>query len=277
MPVGDWQMGVLLTAISAAAAITAQPSLPPLPNASPAMWVVRDADTTVYLFGTFHALDGNSDWFNDEVSAAFTHSDELILETLLPKLDSRPPAASVRKSTGYSVASSASFLGATRMAVSAGRQRGLDVRKGADMVLRRAAEQSGKRIGALETIGFQLGMLSRLAPPGAKPATSAAPDRAAADRGTANEVATLMTYMQAAWNRGEQGIFVALLNQMRDTSPDSYRIMFPERNANWADWIVNRMERPGTVFVAVGAGHFAGTDSVLTKLSARGVSATRMN
>ena len=33
------------------------------------MWVVKDADTTIYLFGTFHALDGKRDWFNDEVQA----------------------------------------------------------------------------------------------------------------------------------------------------------------------------------------------------------------
>ena len=34
-------------------------------DANPAMFVVRDADTTVYIFGTFHALDGKSEWFND--------------------------------------------------------------------------------------------------------------------------------------------------------------------------------------------------------------------
>ena len=46
------------------------PPFPPrraLPDADPAMWVVSDADTTIYLFGTFHALDGKRDWFNDEV------------------------------------------------------------------------------------------------------------------------------------------------------------------------------------------------------------------
>ena len=27
--------------------------------ARPALWAVSDADTTIYLFGTFHALDGH--------------------------------------------------------------------------------------------------------------------------------------------------------------------------------------------------------------------------
>src|SRR5687768_12408404 len=55
----------------------------PLADADPAMWVVRDDDTTVYLFGTFHLLDGRP-WFNDEVRTAFDASDELMLEALLP-------------------------------------------------------------------------------------------------------------------------------------------------------------------------------------------------
>ena len=45
----------------------------PLPDANPALWVVRDDDTTIYLFGTFHLLDGRP-WFNDEVRTAFDAS-----------------------------------------------------------------------------------------------------------------------------------------------------------------------------------------------------------
>ena len=56
----------------------------PLPDANPALWVVRDADTTIYLFGTFHLLDGRP-WFNDEVRTAFDASDELVMEAVLPE------------------------------------------------------------------------------------------------------------------------------------------------------------------------------------------------
>jgi len=258
---------MLLTAISAALAVAAQPREEPLPDANPAIWVVRDADTTVYLFGTFHALDGRSEWLNDEVGAAFAQSQELVLETVLPKLDSRP-APQPR----YSVTPSASFLGATRMAVSAGKDRGLDVRKGADMVLRRVAEQSGKSVEGLESVDFQLNMLNRMAGLAPKAATPVEMDPEARNR-----MAGIMEQMQASWNRGDQRIFSAMLDQMRRASPENYRVMFPERNAHWADWIAQRMERPGTVFVAVGAGHFAGPDSVLAKLSSKGMVATRLN
>ncbi len=45
--------------------------------------MVRDADTTIYLFGTFHLLDGRP-WFNDEVKTAFDASNELVMEAILP-------------------------------------------------------------------------------------------------------------------------------------------------------------------------------------------------
>jgi uncharacterized protein len=87
----------------------------------------------------------------------------------------------------------------------------------------------------------------------------------------------LMTQMQAAWTRGEQGLFVILLNQMRANAPDAYRAMFTERNVHWAGWIAQRLREPGTVFVAVGAGHLAGRDSVQAKLAQLGVKSARIN
>ena len=66
----------MIAALIAAAMPTSAPAEPrtrrrPLPDASPALWVVNDEDTIIYLFGTFHALDGKIDWFNDEVRTAF--------------------------------------------------------------------------------------------------------------------------------------------------------------------------------------------------------------
>ncbi len=54
-------------------------------------------------------------------------------------------------------------------------------------------------------------------------------------------------------------------------------LLFAERNARWADWIDRRLDTPGTVFIAVGAGHLAGRDSVQANLAARGVGSARIN
>ena len=128
------------------------------------MFVVRDADTTVYLFGTFHALDGQSDWFNDEVRDAFEQSDELVLETSFPERPQAVQATCRGCRPPQSVTPSASFLATTRMAISAGRSQGMQVDNGADMVLRHAAEAEGKPVEGLETLESQLDMFTRMPP-----------------------------------------------------------------------------------------------------------------
>jgi uncharacterized protein YbaP (TraB family) len=255
--------GTLAAAMPAAAA-----SIPtPLPDADPAIWVVNDHDTTIYLFGTFHALDGRSAWFNDEVRTAFAASDELVLETVIPERLGPAPQA-----PGGNAASS--YLAAARMAITAGRARGMQVGNGADIVLRNAAEYWGKPVGGLESFTAQLGMFGRM------PAQPIAPGKAAGPtevRAAMADLSQVMGEMQSAWNRGDWGLFSAMLNDMRITSPQSYNLMFAQRNAHWASWIAQRLQRPGTVFVAVGTGHLVGRDSVQAKLALRGVRSARIN
>jgi uncharacterized protein YbaP (TraB family) len=246
------------------------------------MFVVRDADTTVYIFGTFHALDGKADWFHDQVRSAFDSSNELVLETLVPEGPVRPaaqPAFSIAAPPpmrNLQLTTSASFLGTTRMAINAGRLQGMRVDNGADNVLRHAAEAVGKPVEGLETLQSQLNMFTRM------PTAAAAPHAGEPiDNGDSNEamakLSSTMSAMQAAWKRGDQSVFVNMLDQLRTASPDTYRVLFTERNARWADWIAARMQTPGTVFVAVGAGHLAGKDSVLVRLAEQGIISTRLN
>ena len=264
-------VNLLVAAAVAAATPASTPASPP--TAEPAMFVVRDADTTIYLFGTFHALDGQGKWFGDNVRNAFRQSDELVLETLVPER----PAQAVLPSPGFkppSVTPSASFLATTRMAINAGKARGMQVGNGADMVLRHIAEAQGKPVEGLETLQSQLDMFNRM--PSAP--TAAAPR--AGDPVEAKPMEGLskaMADMQAAWKRGDQRVFVNMLGQLKTASPDTYRMLFTERNARWADWIKARMQTPGTIFVAVGAGHLAGPDSVLVRLAERGIPSQRAN
>jgi uncharacterized protein YbaP (TraB family) len=235
----------------------------------PAMFVVRDGDTTIYLFGTFHALDGHLQWFDNDVRTAFEQSDELVLETLIPEGPVIPSQLG-HAFRGPSVTASASFLATTKMAISAGRTQGMQVDNGADMVLRHAAEREGKPVEGLETLEFQLNMFNHMpAPP--VPSSAAAPDAA-----PMQSLSKSMAEMQSAWKTGNQAVFVRLLDELRQGAPDTYRMMFTDRNARWADWIAARMQTPGTVFVAVGAGHLAGKDSVLVRLAQKGIESARV-
>ena len=236
------------------------------------MFVVRDADTTVYIFGTFHALDGNVRWLSSPVRDAFEQSGELVLETVIPE---RPqPLQATPGFRGPSVTPSASFLATTRMAINAGRAQGMQVGNGADMVLRHLAEAEGKPVEGLETLQLQLDMFNRM-PATMAPAAGKREARSAASS-QMESLSKAMAEMQAAWKRGDQSVFVNMLDQLKAASPDTYRMMFTERNERWADWIRARMQTPGTVFVAVGAGHLAGRDSLLVRLAERGIPSQRV-
>jgi uncharacterized protein YbaP (TraB family) len=262
-----------------AAAITIPPPGTPvaqssLPNARPALYVVNDEDTIIYLFGTFHALDGKSEWFNDEVKTAFRGSHQLVLETLVPDHLTKPRVQRQPQALGLQpvgpLAGSASFLSTSKTVMSAGRSQGMSTARGADAVLRDAADDAGMPVDGLETFEFQLGMFSKL------PGANMPKDPAVAARTNA-ALAGLMTQLQAAWNRGDIEQFAPMLDQMETRSPEIYRMMFNDRNGRWAQWIARRLQRPGVVFVAVGAGHLAGKDSVQHKLGRYGIRTARVN
>jgi uncharacterized protein len=268
----------MITALIAAAISAPAPALPvvgtAVPDARPALYVVNDEDTIIYLFGTFHALDGKSAWFNDEVRTAFTASNQLILETMVPAHLLKPviqrPSPPMPVQPVGPFAGSASFLSTNKMVMSAGQSQGMSTKHGADAILRDAAEEIGKPVGGLESFEFQLGMFSKM--PGA-----AAPSDPAEAARTKAAVAMMLNRLQAAWNRGDIESFTPMLQQMEATSPKTYRLLFNDRNGRWAQWIARRLQQPGVVFVAVGAGHLAGKDSVQHKLGRYGIRTARLN
>src|SRR3954447_11011768 len=265
-------VNLLLVAAALAAASPASPAAS-TPVDEPAMFVVRDADTTVYIFGTFHALDGRSKWFGEHVRSAFDQSDELVLETLVP--EGPLPGQFAPRLRAPSVTPSASFLATTRLAINAGKAQGMQVGNGADMVLRHIAEAEGKPVEGLETLQLQIDMFNHIptaASPTARPRTGQPVEIRPLE-----DLSRAMGEMQTAWKRGDQTVFVRMLAQLRQASPDTYRMMFTERNERWADWIRARMQAPGTVFIAVGAGHLAGPDSLLVRLAERGIPSQRAN
>lgn len=243
--------------------------------AYPALWVVNDSDTIIYLFGTFHSLDGRSQWFDQAVKTAFSQSDELVLETVMPK-----PGSGSAKSPGVNGKSGrapsgapASMLASTKLVMTAGRANGMSTARGADAVLRDAADMAGKPVGGLETVDFQLHMFSTL-PGHPKPAAAGAEP----DPKVVKALGAVLMHLQAAWNRGAvEETFAPLLQQMQTQSPGTYNRMFVERNGRWAHWIADRLQTPGTVFVAVGAGHLSGPHSVQKQLAWRGVKSARVN
>lgn len=55
-----------------------------------------------------------------------------------------------------------------------------------------------------------------------------------------------------------------------------YQVLLVDRNRAWTDWLAARMDQPGNLLLAVGAGHMEGPDSLIAMLEARGLKVERI-
>jgi uncharacterized protein YbaP (TraB family) len=78
------------------------------------------------------------------------------------------------------------------------------------------------------------------------------------------------------WARGEPEKTGALMNESMQATPVTARVLLTDRNRRWAQSLRERLAEPGTVFVAVGAGHLAGEQSVQHFLEKLGLRAERV-
>jgi uncharacterized protein YbaP (TraB family) len=269
-----------------------------LPDADPAIWVVKDPDTTIYLFGTFHALDGKSDWFNEEVKTAFDQSSEVVLElppvedkaALAPVImkhaidtsgkplsDKLSPAAREKfaKVLGEMGAPPTAFdkfkpFFAALTVIMAGAQKiGMTGEQGAEAILTKAAKDAKKPISGLETADYQMSLFAGLSEQ----------DQIKMLEETLSEIDKLgemFREMNKHWTAGDAEGMAKLMNDMNDQSPAMYKTLLTDRNANWAEWIDKRLDKPGVVFMGVGAGHLGGKDSVQDLLAERGIKSKRI-
>ncbi len=265
-------------------------------DVDPALWVVKDEDTTVYLFGSVHLLKPGLGWFDDGVKTAFDSSDQLVLELV------EPPAAEVQALFGkfamdqqgktlrskmndadravYEAAMGKLGIPAPAfdpfepwaagitLSVVAMQKSGFDPNSGVEKQLTAAAKVSNKPIAGLETMEFQLGLFDTL--PEAEQITFLVETAKLID-----DVASTTDKMVAMWASAETESLGQLMNEGL-TSRTLYDALLTKRNANWAKWISARMAKPGVTFMAVGAGHLAGPTSVQNLLPAYGLSATRV-
>jgi uncharacterized protein YbaP (TraB family) len=89
------------------------------------------------------------------------------------------------------------------------------------------------------------------------------------------QMVDMLDAMVAEWAEGDAVKLAEMMNESM-SDPALYQRLLVDRNANWADWIEQRLEQPGEVFIAVGAGHLAGRGSVQELLEGRGHTVTRI-
>jgi uncharacterized protein YbaP (TraB family) len=260
------------------------------------MWVVRDADSTIYLFGTVHVLKPETQWRTPAVDAALKESSEVWLEVvdmddpaeaqpLLMKYGvdrARPLSSLLTEAQRAQLAAAAAELGLQPQALEPMRpwlaaltltlthlqKEGFDPSKGVEQLLTAAAKAEGKPMKGLETLEQQLSFFAGL--PEAVQVQLLGETIDDLPRGEA-----LLDSMVEAWAVGDvptlERVFV---DELRD-SPEFYDVLLVKRNEAWARQIQELLAGQGTSFIAVGAGHLVGPDSVQAKLAARGIKSER--
>ena len=281
----------------ATAPVPAPVSAPQAQGSGPALWVIRDADSTLYLFGTVHFLRPTTAWRSARVDAAFDSADQIWFEISNPDDQSaivplvqqhgvspdRPLSRlvttgqlSLLDAAARSIGSSAvqmdvyrPWLAALTLSIAPLSRAGYDPQSGVELILKARADAAGKPVHGFETIDRQVRILAGM--PEADQLAFLASTLESFDDATVD-----LDQMVEAWARGDLDAFEAVaLDDMETESPALHRALLVERNTDWANQIQTLLEGSGTVFIAVGAAHLAGDDSVQEILEDRGVAVTR--
>ncbi|WP_284125401.1 TraB/GumN family protein [Parerythrobacter aestuarii] len=277
--------------------IDASEMVAPAPT-GPALWKVADEDTTIYLFGTVHVLPDGVKWMTPEIDTALDSSDMLVTEILMSpettvrtqqlvaELGMLPAGTTLRSllseeqrlkyeaamlSLGMPPAAFDPYepwFATLNLSLLPLIKHGYQIDQGVEKVLEATADSRLER-GALETIEFQMSIFD-----GAPIEAQIAYLEQIVDG--VDEVKTMVDAMVAEWVEGDPDGLGAIMNEGMAETPELAEAVLYSRNANWAVWIDERLDQPGTVFVAVGAGHLAGERSVQDLLAQRGITVTRV-
>ncbi|MCM8557131.1 TraB/GumN family protein [Sphingomicrobium sediminis] len=162
---------------------------------------------------------------------------------------------------------------------------------GAEDSLQRSFKNMGKRIGQLETFTFQIGIFDRLDPEYQELWLQGVIEASMVEEAEESAQDEFQT-MVDTWIAGESLDLTVEMEEYQveetiEASEEEIALMegfnaqfleylLFERNRNWVDWLERRLDRPGTVFVAVGAGHMWGEKSVPDYLAAAGYTLERL-
>lgn len=289
--VGGLSLAACATAPTEPAASVAVAALP-----GPALWKVADEDTTIYLFGTVHALPKDVEWFHGPIAEALGAAQVLVTEVPHGELttpatqqaflaraqlasagsmrelltaEQRTAYESAMGKAGLPVAAfdrSEPWFAAMTLSALPLLKGGYTMEAGVESAIEGKA--GTKTRAALETVEGQLRLFDEM--PMAVQTAYLASVAEQFDR-----VVPSMNGMVAAWARGDAESLAKLMNDELDDPAIAERLLYA-RNRDWAQWVARRLDEPGTVFIAVGAGHLAGANSVQDYLTKAGTAVVRV-
>jgi len=276
------------TCLAALAALSAGAA-----HAEPLAWIVSDADSRMILYPTVHALPEGLDWQSPALAGVIAESDEVWLEIgdvnapglqeevsqlvatygmspdlpLSKRLNADQYAAFSAAVTKLGVPPEAldnfqPWLAALAMTQAELAASGITAERGVEKVL--SGFFGGRPVKNLETAAQQTRLLAELAGDDQVAFLMSAVD-------TAGTASARLLEASRDWASGDMaGLEDVLIDEVRTDYPVIYERLFTARNKAWAGILAAELEGSGSDFIAVGAGHLVGEDSVQNLLAARG-------
>jgi len=266
-------------------------------KAEPAMWVIEDADSTIYLIGTMHLLKHDTDWNAAKVKKTVQESTELWLELadadnqaalaplmakygvdpthpLSTKLNDEQRKRLEKTAATYGIQTATleqlqPWLAAVVLAIGPITKAGYDPKAGVERILSAQATAEGDKIRGLETAEEQFRIFNDLSEK----------EQVAFLMGILDDLdkgIELLEQLAKAWIDGDVDTITRLsVDEMKRESPAVYQKVIVQRNIRWSEKIVEMLKGSGVQQIAVGAAHLAGPDSVQAQLAKRGIKVQR--
>ncbi len=282
--------------LAACASGPSEPDFPP----GPALFVARDADSTMYLFGTLQIRRPNTAWGGARAQAGLAETEEIWTELeISPETDAQTQSLALRYGMSDPDRPLSSYFSAEEYArINAVAQRfgvssymldimrpwlagvtfsvlpmteaGYDPAAGADRAIDAYGDAHGKTMRAFETAEAQIQMLAGM---------SDAVQRQMVLEAVAEveEGSSQMDAMATAWETGDlRTLERFVVTETRNEYPEVYQVLLVQRNNAWLETLTHELEGAGVDFVAVGAAHMLGPDGLVAQLRARGYEVERV-
>ncbi len=265
----------------------------------PALWKASSKTATIYFFGTIHALPKDENWRTPALVKAEAEANALVLElsdvgdqakvqsvvrelALAPNLPDVLDRVPPEKRAGLQalLAQSGAPLAALKAYKSWAvfllvieplvmKAIGVDGAEGVERKLTADFNGAHKPIEGLETIKYQLGIFNNLPEAQQRKLLSSSID-------DLPQAKAKFALSLKAWESGDPAAIAKYFDEELKAEPELRRVLIHDRNANWAAWTLARLKQRGVTLVAVGAGHLAGSDSLIAMLRAKGVKVARV-
>lgn len=284
--------GLAALAVLTATAVAAFPAA-----ADPALWVVRDEDSTIYLLGTVHVLKPDTVWRSPAIDRALAEADELWIEVeaddaaamqplvrrygldpanplsskLTPEQKARLDAAAAGiGASGAALEPFRPWLAALQLSMGPLMKAGYDPASGVESKLKAAARGAGKPIRTLETLEQQIGFFANLPPAVELSFLMSALDEM-------DDGPVMLDALVAAWSAGDaEALDELMVAEMAADYPELHDALLVRRNKDWAGQIQTLLAGEGVSLIAVGTAHLVGDDSVQAQLLARRIAVDRL-